>query len=167
MEFEAEVAGRRLRVSVIRNEGGRYGLRVGDRELELDLDRRRAHFPSLLVGHASSEPGIARTGEGRYDVSLGGRAFSVSLSDALPVGAAEGRGTRAAGPERVTAPMPGKIVKLLVEVGQAVQAGQGLMVMEAMKMENELRAPRAGTLEQIGVREGEAVETGALLALLA
>jgi biotin carboxyl carrier protein len=166
VELEAEVAGRRLRVSVNR-ENGRYRVRVGERVLELDLDPRRPHFPSLLLGSTSREPGIARTAAGRYDVSLRGGAFTVRLTDALPGGAAEARTPRAAGPERVTAPMPGRIVKLLVELGQVVEAGQGLMVMEAMKMENELRAPRGGTLEQIGVREGEVVETGALLALLA
>jgi len=166
VELEAEVAGRRLRVSV-RREDGRYRIQVGERELLLDLDDRRAHLPSLLLDNASHEPGVARTAEGRYDVSLDGRDLVVSLSDALPAGAGAVRGARATGVERVTAPMPGKIVKLLVEVGQAVEAGQGLVVMEAMKMENELKAPRAGTLTELGVREGEAVETGALLALLA
>jgi biotin carboxyl carrier protein len=62
--------------------------------------------------------------------------------------------------------MPGKVVRVLVERGQAVTAAQGLVVVEAMKMENELKAPRAGTIFEVHVREGQAVEGGALLIVL-
>jgi biotin carboxyl carrier protein len=62
--------------------------------------------------------------------------------------------------------MPGKIVRVLVEVGQSVEDGQGLLVMEAMKMENELRAARAGRVREVMVAERQAVETGALLVVL-
>ena len=62
--------------------------------------------------------------------------------------------------------MPGKLVRLLVAAGQEVAAGQGLLVMEAMKMENELKAPRAGRVRDIHVAERQAVETGALLLVL-
>jgi biotin carboxyl carrier protein len=81
------------------------------------------------------------------------------------------RGTAAArkakgGPLRISAPMPGKIVRVAVEPGQSVAAGEPLVVMEAMKMENEIRAPREGTVKEIAVRAGQAVETGAVLAVL-
>jgi len=72
----------------------------------------------------------------------------------------------AAAAARVTAPMPGRLVKVLVEVGQEVAEGQGLVVMEAMKMENELRAPRAGRVKEIHARERQAVDSGALLVVL-
>jgi biotin carboxyl carrier protein len=62
--------------------------------------------------------------------------------------------------------MPGKIVRVLAEVGQRVAAGQGLVVMEAMKMENELGSPRDGLVHELPVREGQAVEAGALLAVV-
>ena len=62
--------------------------------------------------------------------------------------------------------MPGKIVRVLVAAGQQVQAGEGLLVMEAMKMENELKAPRAGRVREVQVGERQAVETGALLLVL-
>jgi biotin carboxyl carrier protein len=62
--------------------------------------------------------------------------------------------------------MPGKLVRVLVSAGEDVGAGQGLVVMEAMKMENEIRAPRAGRVKEAPVREGQAVEMGALLVLL-
>jgi biotin carboxyl carrier protein len=62
--------------------------------------------------------------------------------------------------------MPGRIVRVLVQPGEAVRAGQGLIVVEAMKMENELRAPRAGTVAEIRVREGASVEADAVLVVL-
>jgi len=73
-------------------------------------------------------------------------------------GAASGNG-----PQRVTAPMPGKIVRLLVKAGDTVAARQGLVVIEAMKMENELRASRPGRVRDVSVSEGQSVDAGALL----
>lgn len=72
-------------------------------------------------------------------------------------------GTGGEGPVRVTAPMPGKVIRVLVRPGDVVTARQGLVVVEAMKMENELRAPREGTVREVQAREGASVEAGALL----
>ena len=72
----------------------------------------------------------------------------------------------AAGPQRVVAPMPGKVVRVLVGVGQPVSARQPLVVVEAMKMENELRAAAAGVVSQIAVAEGQSVEAGGLLVVI-
>jgi biotin carboxyl carrier protein len=69
-------------------------------------------------------------------------------------------------PRAVVAPMPGRIVKVLVKPGEAVEARQGLVVIEAMKMENELRAPRAGTVADVRVTEGASVEANAVLVVL-
>jgi biotin carboxyl carrier protein len=71
------------------------------------------------------------------------------------------------GPQVLVAPMPGRIVKVLVAEGQEIQQGAGLLVIEAMKMQNELRAPRAGRVEEIYVQEGTGVESGARLIQLA
>ncbi|RPJ64661.1 MAG: acetyl-CoA carboxylase biotin carboxyl carrier protein subunit [Acidobacteria bacterium] len=72
----------------------------------------------------------------------------------------------AAGPQRITAPMPGKVLKVLVAAGESVEERQGLVVVEAMKMENELRAPRAGRVREVHVQEGAPVESGRLLVVL-
>ena len=65
------------------------------------------------------------------------------------------------------APMPGKVVRVLVESGSAVAAGQGLLVVEAMKMQNEIKSPKEGKVERINVREGQAVNAGEVLAIIA
>jgi biotin carboxyl carrier protein len=75
-------------------------------------------------------------------------------------------GAHGAEQEQIVAPMPGKIVRLLVEPGQAVEAGQGVVVMEAMKMQNELKTRRAGRVAAVPVRPGETVSAGAILATI-
>jgi biotin carboxyl carrier protein len=70
------------------------------------------------------------------------------------------------GPSSVQSPMPGKVVKVMVAVGEEVKAGQGVIIVEAMKMENELKAPRDGKVKALAVKEGQAVEAGQTLATL-
>jgi biotin carboxyl carrier protein len=77
-----------------------------------------------------------------------------------------GQGATEAGDGRVLAPMPGRVVKVLVEPGMAVEARQGVVVVEAMKMENELRAPHAGTVREVRVAEGASVEANAVLVVI-
>jgi biotin carboxyl carrier protein len=74
--------------------------------------------------------------------------------------------TAAAGEQRVLAPMPGRIVRVLVKTGDEVMARQGLVVVEAMKMENELTAGRAGRVKDVGVTEGQSVQAGQLLVIV-
>ena len=90
--------------------------------------------------------------------------FDVEIKDAVK-GEALGKVVHK-GPLKLIAPMPGKIVKVLVQEGEAVEAGRGVLVMEAMKMENELKASKAGTVREIKVKEGQAVEMGALLLVI-
>jgi biotin carboxyl carrier protein len=75
-------------------------------------------------------------------------------------------GLGASGPQVILAPMPGKIVRLLAKVGQAVKAGEGLIVIEAMKMENELRSPKAGRVKDVSVTPGTSVEAGRVLVVI-
>ncbi|HEX5481997.1 MAG TPA: biotin/lipoyl-containing protein [Terriglobia bacterium] len=122
---------------------------------------------SLIVSGRSFEARVAKTGRnGSFEVKVGFRTFHVELRDSKT---RHQRGDSAAhhGPQEIGAPMPGRIVKVLVQENAAVQAGQGLLVIEAMKMQNEIRAPRAGRVEKVHVREGEGVESGAPLLSLA
>jgi len=161
--FDADVAGRSVRVEVKGGGGGRYTVELDGRSLEVLASGVGTGSMSLLVGRESHELGVEREGQG-YRVAGRSGSVLVALSPA-------GRGalavaSRAAGPARLVAPMPGRIVRLLAVAGAEVAAGQGLLVIEAMKMENELRAPREGRLRELLVREGEAVEAGALLAVV-
>jgi biotin carboxyl carrier protein len=107
-------------------------------------------------------------GQSTYRVSQRGShlewyGVSVSLGDENAQALSQGGKPK---PTRIRAQMPGKIIRLMVEVGQVVQKDQPILVMEAMKMENEIRASQAGQVSQLKVVEGQAVETGADLAFL-
>jgi biotin carboxyl carrier protein len=161
--YEATVAGRTIRVEV-RGSDGRYTVTLDGRALEVDLHEAGRDFLSLLIDGRSYEVGLEKRPHG-YTVVLDDDVVAVDLADAGSAAVATVR-KAAAGPMRIAAPMPGKLVRVLVEPGQEVLGGQGLVVVEAMKMENELRAPRPGRVKDVPVREGQAVETGALLVLL-
>jgi len=160
--FDATVEGRTIRVEV-RGGAGRYALSLDHSPLEVDFVPVGRHFASVLVGGESHEVGIERCPEG-FVVQFPGDAVTVGLAEAAR-GAVAPAG-RAHGPARLTAPMPGRVVRVLEAPGAEVAAGQGLVVIEAMKMENELRSPRAGHVLEVAVREGQAVEAGALLAVV-
>ena len=110
---------------------------------------------------------VARRGDakGQYTLSVGGHRVSAEARDdrTTTIRKLTGASGKAAGPAHLRAPMPGLIVRINVVAGDAVQAGQGLVVMEAMKMENELRATAAGKVKRVAVATGSAVEKGALL----
>jgi len=78
-----------------------------------------------------------------------------------------GAALEAQGRQQIIAPMPGKIIRLLVKAGEPVETGQGLLVVEAMKMQNEIRSPKSGTVERLSVAEGQTVNAGEVVAVVA
>jgi len=106
---------------------------------------------------------LGATGEG--DAAVDGHQIPVAIVDRRRRGRG-GLGV-ADGEQRIVAPMPGKVIKVLVKPGDAVVARQGLVVVEAMKMENELTAQKAGTVTEVAVTEGSSVEAGRLLVVVA
>jgi biotin carboxyl carrier protein len=162
MILDVTASGRTIRVEV-RGSGGRYTVVLDGTPLEVDRVTAGRHFASLLVGGESHDVAVEKR-PGGYLVLLPGGAVSVDLAEAARRTASAPR--RANGPFRLTAPMPGRVVRVLAEAGKDVDAGRGLVVIEAMKMENELKSPRAGRVLEVAVREGQAVEAGALLAVV-
>jgi biotin carboxyl carrier protein len=110
----------------------------------------------------------AREGKGRYVLDIDGHRYHVEAlgERARAIQELAARSAPPAGPAPVTAPMPGLVVRVNVAVGDAVTAGQGVLVMEAMKMENELRASSAATVKSVRVAQGTAVEKGTVLIAL-
>ena len=105
---------------------------------------------------------------GDFDVYLDGRTIPVQIRPAGALRTSEEgwRGATGTGPQRIVAPMPGKVVRVLVKAGDEVKARQGLVVVEAMKMENELRAARDGRVREVSVAEGQSVDAGAVLLIV-
>jgi biotin carboxyl carrier protein len=127
---------------------------------------------SILLGgrsyeaHVATQSGEPPPREAPYVVQVGSQRYLVEVCDPRrrrQGGSAHDPG----GPQEILAPMPGKVVKVLVAETQEVASGEGLLVIEAMKMQNEIRASRAGRVEKLYVREGTGVETGVRLLRLA
>jgi biotin carboxyl carrier protein len=125
---------------------------------------------SMLVGRRSHEIVVTDGPGGTTVVRVDGRIVPTLVTGVGRFGAAAHRSrpptARGDGPQQVVAPMSGRIVKVLVRRGDAVEARQPLIVVEAMKMENELRAPRAGIVGEVRIVEGALVESGAVLVVV-
>jgi biotin carboxyl carrier protein len=119
----------------------------------------------LLLDDRSEALAVEGGGGGRWTITRRGERCEVEVVDERTrhIRSLTGAGDRARGPASLKAPMPGLVVRVQVEVGQAVAAGAGVVVLEAMKMENELRAAAAGVVRTVRVRTGEAVEKGQVL----
>ncbi|HLK10965.1 MAG TPA: biotin/lipoyl-containing protein [Candidatus Binatia bacterium] len=168
-------AGRRARFAALAGEASRTvevtALGEGRYEVAVDGQVRvvdgRATGPasfSLLIDNVVTEVGVVARGD-VWAIALGGRTHRLRLLDARALRARAGGGVDT-GEREVHASMPGKVVAVLVSVGATVEAGTGLLVIEAMKMENEIASPRAGTVRELRVRPGQAVEAGELLAVV-
>jgi biotin carboxyl carrier protein len=178
-QYEVEINGRIRQVTIQRLDG-RYVVTIDGRAWTIDATDVDAHTVSLLVAGEPRAGGGPEPGGRSHEVILaadpasGGTAVRIG---ATPLAATlNGRRRRSgrkedgagagSGPHRVVAPMPGKVVRILVGPGDTVRARQAVAVIEAMKMENELRAGRDGTVADIQVRDGQSVEAGALVAVI-
>ncbi len=161
----------------------KYLVTVGDTEVAVHLDAGRVEVEGeSQIAHVTDVEGtpvrmvtigdavhrvVARRGDtrGRYTLWLDGFRYEVEALDerTRAIRQLSGATAMASGPAPLRAPMPGMIVRVAVQVGDAVQLGQALVVMEAMKMENELRAASAGTVKAVLAEAGSAVEKGAIL----
>jgi biotin carboxyl carrier protein len=162
MIYQVTVGEKSYRVELQR-EGAAWKCRLDGRELPLDVSSAQEGVLSLLMDGKSYEVKQEITGE-ETNIIVGQERFSVALSDPRSFRSRRGAGAAEQGVKKITAPMPGKIVRLLAAEGSTVQAGQSVIVIEAMKMQNELKAPKNGVLKKINVREGAAVDAGQALA---
>lgn len=120
---------------------------------------------SILLEGRSYEVRVGRSADGEIWTQTAGLRSSVALRDPRN-GGANGSGSQRSGVATIKAPMPGKVIRLLVSEGTAVEAGQGLVVVEAMKMQNEMKAPRAGVVKALKTKEGATVAAGETLLVL-
>lgn len=165
MRFEVETARGRRTIDA-RRSGDGWIVTMDGRPVPVDFTRVGDRW-SMLVGDASYEVAIESRRQGRHIVHVDGHVVPVTLrAPGRGRSDTSGDGTSATGPVSIVAPMPGRVVKVLVAPGDVVLAHQGLVVVEAMKMENELRAPRAGTVADVRVREGAPVDANVVLVVI-
>ena len=175
MIFEIAIGDKLRTVGIVR-KGALLHVDLDGRTHIVDARRLGESMVSMLVQvDGASAPSrsvdasfAAQQAAGDFDVHLDGRTIPVQIRPAGAVGRQkrEGPGAQATGPQRITSPMPGKVVRVLVKPGDDVKARQGLVVVEAMKMENELRAGRDGRVRDVAVAEGHSVDAGAVLLIV-
>lgn len=142
---------------------GRLVLHVDGKRHEVDAVGLDHGAVSLLVDGRSYDVEFDELGD-EIQVQVRGDVFRVDAADERALKLRAGAAAfQVEGKVTLTSPMPGKVVRVLVTQGEAVQAGQGLVVVEAMKMENELKSPKAGTVTEMFAREGVTVEANARL----
>jgi len=164
MQLQIDVNGR-LRTVDIERKDGLYRVVIDGVERMVDaaaVDGSTFSLICLADGRSSQEVGLSPTGlPGEIAVHMPSGVASVRVLTGAASRFGRGAGAaQAAGTQQVLAPMPGKVVKILVKPGDEVKARQGLIVVEAMKMENELRSPKDGRVSEVLVAEGASVEAG-------
>jgi len=166
MAFIAKLGARSYTVEI--EEVGRslYRVAVDGNEFLVDGKKTGLTNYSLIVDNRSFEVDVDIT-EDEYRVLVDGRSYHVELVDERRVrlGGLQS-GIQLQGRQRVSVPMPGRVIAVLVGEGDRVEKGQGLVIVEAMKMENEVRSPIAGEVKQVPVKAGDALEAGALLVVV-
>jgi len=163
MTYDVAIEGKSYRLDLNQIDGV-WSCRVDGREVEVDAVLPRPNVLSLRLGNKGFEVKCERVGDDIH-IWVGSQRFRVEIRDPRSL---RGR-SRAAddeGPRKLTAPMPGKVVRLLLREGSAVEAGAGVLVVEAMKMQNEVKSPKKGRIHKILVGEGAAVNAGDVLAIV-
>jgi biotin carboxyl carrier protein len=165
MRYHVTLAGRTIEVELAPD-----GVRVDGETLQADLEALPDGPVRSLILNGASHRVVARSsGHGRWDLQVRGQHFEVDVIDdrTRRIQSMIAADAPPAGPKPVRAPMPGLVVRVEVQVGDRVRPGQGLVIVEAMKMENELRAETAARVTGVRVSAGEAVERDQVLIDLA
>ena len=149
----------------LRLAAGRWRCLLDGREVAVDAVLARPDVLSVVVEGRAYEIRRERVGAG-LRIWVGGQAYTAEVRDPRSLRGRKERADHGKGVQHLVAPMPGKVVRFLVGENSAVEAGQGIVVVEAMKMQNEIKSPKKGIVLQLAVAEGAAVNAGDVLAIV-
>jgi biotin carboxyl carrier protein len=169
MKLKAQLSGTEHDVSltiadnstVVEVDGRRYEIAVRERVRGELVLVNGVHVYKCRVLH-KRDPGAGEA----FEVALRGRNYDITIIDPKRLRSGQSTAAHHAGAAEIVSPMPGKIVRVLVEAGANVAAGDGVIVVEAMKMQNEMKAPKAGVVISINAAEGATVNAGDVLAVI-
>jgi biotin carboxyl carrier protein len=166
MPFIAKLGGQDYSIEIEELGKSVYRVAVDGNEFLVDGKKTGRTNYSLIVDNRSFEIEVDHT-EDEYRVLVDGRNYHIHLVDERRtlVGGAQS-GVQLQGRQKVSVPMPGKVIAVLISEGDKVEKGQGLVIVEAMKMENEVHSPVAGEVKEIKVKPGDTVEGGAVLVIV-
>jgi len=163
MTYDVAIDGNHYRLELNRADGV-WSCRLDGREVEVDAVLARPDVLSLRIGNQAYEVKCERVASDLH-LWVGSERFAVEVRDPRSL-RGRARAVDDHGPRKLTAPMPGRVVRVLASQGSEVEAGAGVLVVEAMKMQNEIKSPKKGTIQKILVSEGTAVNAGDVLAIV-
>jgi biotin carboxyl carrier protein len=162
--YDVIIEGKQHRVDVRRSNGG-WICKLDAKEILLDAVPAGDDVLSLLLEGKSYE--LRReSGPAGSHIWVGGNRYPVEVRDPRSLRARRSAEDAEDGPRKLVAPMPGKVVRVLVEENAAVEAGQGIVVVEAMKMQNEIKSPKKGVVQKLNAAVGASVNAGEVLAVI-
>jgi biotin carboxyl carrier protein len=163
MTYDVSIDGKDHRLELDRIDG-RWSCLLDGRDVAVDAVLARPDVLSLRIGNKAYEVKCERVGSEMH-LWVGSARFAAEVRDPRSL-RGRVRATDDRGPKKLAAPMPGKVVRILLGQGTEVEAGTGVLVVEAMKMQNEVKTPKKGTIQKILVSEGAAVNAGDILAIV-
>lgn len=163
MKFEVQLtsaAGTRNHTVDLERVGDQWRIALNGEPRDADVAEIAPNTLSIVIDGESHEIRAARSSDGLLKIQTGLREFTAEVSDQRSWRGRRLGHVEVQGRQQVTAPMAGKVVRVLVKSGEKVEMGQGLLVVEAMKMQNEIRSTKSGTVERLLAEEGQAVNAG-------
>jgi len=167
MKLSTEIAGEKREI-VIEHDGAHVVAEIDGRHYEVEAHASQPGVYLLLADSHVYDCHVEHPGmkQESAEVTVGNRVYAITLTDPKRLRSAEITDSQTNGTAQIIAPMPGKVVRVLVEVGASVEAGAGLIIVEAMKMQNEMKSPKIGKVTSINVAEGATVNAGDVLAVV-
>jgi biotin carboxyl carrier protein len=169
MKYEVRLTGpggKKLRTVELEREADRWKISLDGLPVNADAVEIDSHTLSLIIDGQSYEVYIVESPDGVLRLQTDLQEFTAEVTDPRAWQGRRHGALEAEGRQQVVAPMPGKVVRVLVQAGDKVEAGQGLLVVEAMKMQNEIRSPKGGVIERLHVKEGQPVNAGEVLCIV-
>jgi len=162
--YDVTIDGRRHRLEIEALER-QWRCRLDGAELQVDAVLVRRDVLSILIAGKAYVVKRERSPEGIH-IWVGGERYAAEVSDPRSLRSRKAGSAAESGPRKLLAPMPGKVVRVLVAEKSQVEAGQGILVVEAMKMQNELKSPKKGTVQKVMAAPGDSVNAGEVLAIV-
>ncbi|MEP7270154.1 MAG: biotin/lipoyl-containing protein [Acidobacteriota bacterium] len=165
MRLLLEIDGEQMEVEYATDSQG-SSLTVKGQRYEAEVTEPEPGFFVVLIGGRVYRCMLDQTPADGVEVTVNGRRLEVAVRDLKHLRGTRGAGAGSDGPATLKAPMPGKVVRVLCSVGDEVASGQGILIVEAMKMQNEVQSPRAGKVTALLTLEGQTVNAGEVLAVI-
>lgn len=165
MKLELEIDGQTIEAEFT-SANGSAQLTFGEQTHSAEISQPEPDFFVVQINNRVYRCALEKALSGKTEVIVNGQRIPVTVRDKKHLRGNAGAGANAGGKAILISPMPGKIVRVLVRAGDEVTANQGVLIVEAMKMQNEVQSPKAGKVAEIRVKEGQTVNAGETLAII-